>query len=102
MKRIRSRATTMTSKGQVTVPVEIRRRLGLRPGDKVRFEDDGSTVRVVRQNMLSLDEIFASARPVRPDLTVEQAITEARQERGEYLIKKYERMGLKFANKPAR
>lgn len=29
---------TLTQKGQVTVPKEIRDRLGLKPGDKVRYE----------------------------------------------------------------
>ena len=29
---------TISSKGQITVPAEVRRRLGLRPGDKVRIE----------------------------------------------------------------
>jgi antitoxin PrlF len=33
---------TMTSKGQVTVPVEIRRILGVRPGDKIEFETNGT------------------------------------------------------------
>jgi AbrB family looped-hinge helix DNA binding protein len=35
--------STITSKGQVTIPAEIRRRLGLRQGDKLSFviEDDG-------------------------------------------------------------
>ncbi len=28
---------TVTSKGQVTLPVEVRRRLGLRPGSKLEF-----------------------------------------------------------------
>ena len=33
----------MTSKGQITVPKDVRLKLGLRPGDRVRFivEDDG-------------------------------------------------------------
>jgi len=33
---------TMTSKGQVTVPFEIRRILGVRAGDKVEFETNGT------------------------------------------------------------
>ncbi len=36
----------MTSKGQVTVPREIRRRLGVRAGDRLLFEEDGNGVRV--------------------------------------------------------
>jgi antitoxin PrlF len=29
--------STISSKGQITVPVEVRRRLGLKEGDKVEF-----------------------------------------------------------------
>jgi AbrB family looped-hinge helix DNA binding protein len=36
----------ITSKGQITVPHEIRRALGVGPGDKLLFEKDGSGVRV--------------------------------------------------------
>ena len=36
-------ATRLTSKGQVTIPKDIRERLGLRPGDEIEFvEQDGS------------------------------------------------------------
>jgi AbrB family looped-hinge helix DNA binding protein len=36
----------ITSKGQITVPQEIRRVLGVRPGDRLIFEDDGKIIRV--------------------------------------------------------
>ena len=36
----------VTSKGQVTVPREIRRRLGVRAGDRLLFEEDGEGVRL--------------------------------------------------------
>lgn len=34
--------STITSKGQTTIPKEVRERLGLRPGDELEFtEEDG-------------------------------------------------------------
>jgi AbrB family looped-hinge helix DNA binding protein len=36
----------ITSKGQITVPHEIRRALGVRPGDHLLFEQKGSEVRI--------------------------------------------------------
>lgn len=36
----------ITSKGQVTVPREVRRILGVRAGDKLLFENDETGVRV--------------------------------------------------------
>jgi AbrB family looped-hinge helix DNA binding protein len=38
----------ITSKGQVTIPVEIRERLGLLPNSEVEFEVEGNTVRIRR------------------------------------------------------
>ena len=37
---------TLTSKGQITIPREVRRALGLRTGDKVLFDGDGADIRV--------------------------------------------------------
>jgi antitoxin PrlF len=39
----------VTSKGQVTIPVDVRRSLGVKPGDKLRFEPQEGGFRVVRQ-----------------------------------------------------
>ena len=36
--------TTVTSKGQVTIPQEVRRKLGIRKGSKVEFSVVGSHV----------------------------------------------------------
>lgn len=42
--------STMTSKGQLTVPQEIRKRLGLQTGDRVEFvvEEDRTVIRPAR------------------------------------------------------
>jgi antitoxin PrlF len=39
----------VTSKGQVTIPVEVRKSLGVKPGDKLRFEPRDGGFRVVRE-----------------------------------------------------
>lgn len=49
----------MTSKGQVTVPREIRRRLGVRTGDRLLFEEDGKGVRVTAVKKESPFEKYA-------------------------------------------
>jgi antitoxin PrlF len=43
------RTATMTSKGQVTIPVDVRRRLGLKQGDRIAFEvaEGAATLRPV-------------------------------------------------------
>ena len=38
----------ITSKGQVTIPQDVRERHGLLPGTEVRFLDDGKRVRLVK------------------------------------------------------
>jgi antitoxin PrlF len=35
---------TVTSKGQVTIPIEIRSRLGLKEGDRLAFINDGGEI----------------------------------------------------------
>ena len=46
------KSTTISSKGQITVPVEIRHRLGLSTGDRVEFvvEDGRTILRPVRSS----------------------------------------------------
>lgn len=65
-------ATTMTTKGQVTVPREIRDRLGLKPGDKMAFTmlSDGTVV--MRPKTRRLAELAGSlTRPGQPRVAVE-------------------------------
>jgi len=43
-------SSTISSKGQITVPLEVRKRLGLRVGDRVEFvvDKDRTTIRPAR------------------------------------------------------
>jgi antitoxin PrlF len=63
--------STLTSKGQITLPAELRRRWGLKSGDRVDFtlEDDGRVVlrRWVRRSILEArDELPALNRTDKP------------------------------------
>ena len=59
--------STVTEKGQVTIPQEIRRIMGLQPRDKVRFEVDGEVVKISRASSKLL-ELFGSVTPInRPE-----------------------------------
>lgn len=40
----------ITSKGQTTIPQEIRDHLKLKPGDRVQYVIDGGTVRIIAKN----------------------------------------------------
>jgi AbrB family looped-hinge helix DNA binding protein len=39
--------TTLTSKGQITVPARIRKRLGLRPGQALEFDENAPFLKAV-------------------------------------------------------
>ncbi len=46
----------VTSKGQVTIPVEIRRKLGIKTGDKVLFMEESGRVYMMNSSMDALRE----------------------------------------------
>ena len=43
------KTSTVTTKGQVTIPLEIRKRLALKPGDRVCFRELDAGVMIDRQ-----------------------------------------------------
>lgn len=44
----------ITSKGQITIPVSVRRKLGVKDGDKVLFLDEGQGVVMVNASVQAL------------------------------------------------
>jgi AbrB family looped-hinge helix DNA binding protein len=39
---------TLTSKGQITIPLKIRRRLGLKPGQQLEFDEHAPFLKAVK------------------------------------------------------
>jgi antitoxin PrlF len=64
-------SATVTSKGQITLPKEVRARLGVHPGDRVAFREcaDGSIV--VEAETIDLMQLQGRIRPATKGVTVE-------------------------------
>jgi len=56
--------SSVTSKGRVTIPKDIREALGATPGDKVVFQADGDTVTLRKVPRKKLGEILLRAKPL--------------------------------------
>ena len=62
MKEIEEYIRTVTTKGQVTIPAEIRRLLEMEPGDKVVFRVRDDTVELQLTTM-TLEDTFGAVIP---------------------------------------
>lgn len=49
----------ITTKGQITIPIEIRRKLGVKEGDKVLFIEEAGRIYLLNSSMEALREAQA-------------------------------------------
>jgi antitoxin PrlF len=75
---IREIFSTVTTKGQVTIPQEVRRILGVTPHDKVVFVVDGDEVRLSRGGSV-VERTAGALRSNQPPLTAEELRVAAEQ-----------------------
>ena len=72
---------TVTSKGQITIPAELRAKLDLKEGDKVEFFLDRSGRVLMRPRNLPPTAVFENAprrvRPAAAKMTDDEAIMQA-------------------------
>lgn len=89
--------TTMTSKGQITVPAPIRKKLGLKPGASLSVDLKGNTAVVKvddwQKNLAKLQARLTAHRkkhniPALTDEELDQAINDAAQQAA---IERYQR-----------
>ena len=62
----------VTRKGQVTIPQDVRRRLGIKPGSEVDFQVDDDAVRLVHRTQASGAAVVARMRGRRVPMSTEE------------------------------
>ena len=77
--------TTLTERGQVTLPSEIRRKLGVKPKQKVHFAVDGDSIRIIPSEF-TLDSIRGMVPPLAEAKSLEDIFDIAAEEHARHLI----------------
>ncbi len=79
----------VTSKGQITIPIAIRKALGIREGDKILFMEEGDRVILTNAStnaLLKAQEAFqgvAEELDIKNEQDIIKLVKEIRAERGE-------------------
>lgn len=69
----------VTSQGQISVPAEVRQKLGIRPGAQLIWEQNEQGEMVVRPKRYSLEDLHKALRKPKVRLSIEE-LHEARME----------------------
>jgi len=77
--------TTLTERGQVTLPAEIRRKLGVKPKEKVTFEVDGESIRII-SSKFTVESVRGSVPPLAERKPLEDIIDIAADEHARHVI----------------
>jgi antitoxin PrlF len=72
----------ITSKGQITIPAEIRRILGVTTGDLLEFKPNGQLVQIKAQPQSNRFAQFRGSERRGKGKTLDQILAESRAERG--------------------
>ena len=59
-------SSKLTAQGQISVPVEVRRKLGLAPGSVLEWEEHGGEVIVRRAGRYTSDDLHSALFPRKP------------------------------------
>ena len=79
----------ITSKGQITIPVSVRKQLGVKDDDKVLFVNDGDKIVLMNASMIALRDVQQAFQGVAKELNIHNEddvvsmVKEIRAERGE-------------------
>lgn len=74
---------SVSNKGQITLPLEIRRQFGIRPKDKVIITIDGDEVRVLPRAARRLKEFYQTVPALQPPRTLDEMTEIAHDEQAQ-------------------
>lgn len=87
---VRAIIASLSSRGRMTIPVEVRRALGLQPGDRVALTIDGTSARLAPARF-TLETVLASVDsipgPSKDD--VDDQINDAAEEHAERITRSF-------------
>ena len=75
----------LTARGQISVPLEVRRRLGIGPGSVVEWDQDGDHVVIRRVARNTSEDVHRALFPIAPG---HKTLTEMKQGRQRYIRKR--------------
>lgn len=78
---------TLTSKGQITIPKEVRDKLGLKPGTLVRFIIDEAGQVAISPVLYSVDDLFGFLGPAPAQLTQEEIDAKIQEAVSEHVLR---------------
>jgi AbrB family looped-hinge helix DNA binding protein len=82
-------ASRLTAQGQISVPAEVRRKLGIGPGSLIEWEEEGEKIVVRRAGRATFEEIHRAIFPDGPPKP--RTIAEMDQGIANYMRKKHGR-----------
>lgn len=82
--------SNVTQKGQVTIPAEMRKALGLKAGSKVRFKRQGRKVSLEPVEEAAIESLFGTLKVpgTRGIADIDAALDDLRQERARRVLGK--------------
>lgn len=83
--------TTITQRGQVTIPAEVRRVLGVKPRDKVAFQIEDGQVRLAPAKF-SLETAYGSVSPVHKPEDFKEMARQAKEEHVRRALRKRQKV----------
>lgn len=78
--------SSISPKGQITLPVEVRRRLGLRPKDKVNIQVEGDEVKITPARS-RLAESYQAVPALEPPRALEEMTEIAAEEHAQHVAR---------------